>query len=223
MPNPKKKPTTSPWRLWKKKQYIWLAVFVVLFGLVCYFSGRTYLRHQHTEAVYQQDKIRFAGAEKDMAAAYSAVVTSVGQPYETKITKGCGYGALKFARGPLSCGISYDYSYGTNSRADSKILGQKILAVINATPGFSNSHISYGNGDYAQEGGQYTEDFQDSNGLDCELVFNPYDGDSYNSAVRLSRFGEQSKLITTSFAPMTRLVCNRYTPKALYPIDKRTE
>lgn len=211
----KKQPPTRP-----RKKIILIISAVAVLVLICFFGIRAFVHHQQTEATYQRDKVRFATTEKDMDSAYAAIVKTVGKPYETKKTKGCGYGALKYARGPLSCGISYAFSYETNSRADSKQIGQKMLKVVNRNYGFSNGEPNYGISELARESGQYIEYLKNSDGMSCELNFDTYDKEMFNSMYDLDGLVRDAR---SNVVSVVSIGCNDYTPKPFYKLDKSTE
>lgn len=203
----------------KKIVLVVLGVLVLSFG--GYFAVRAYIHHRQTEATYKVDKVRFAATEKDMDAAYAAIVKTAGKPYQTGKTHVCSYGALKFARGPLSCGIAYQMIYGIEDMESGKSLTGTIYAIFNGNYGFTQG--SYRVPDQlSQAQTRFSAALNNPYGYECELNYEIWSKANFNSFVAEADGykhyeGTSPNLAVYSFG------CNHYVPKALYPIDKSTE
>lgn len=206
VPKAKQRITTK-----RKISIVFLGAMILVAGLLVY---RATVHHAQTEKQFKQDKVRFAQTEKDMADAYAAIVQTAGQPYETKLSKGCAYGALKYARGPLGCMITRIVAYDANSMSESKIQGERVLATINGHYGFAKGEPHFGLSDLNQQSGQFTLYLDDVNELGCSLTHDTYSLDEYNS------FGKNlSSLQRNYIAPYVSvysLRCDRNVPKAIY-------
>lgn len=208
-----KKPATN-----KQK---WLNLLkIVLLIVVLYFSGRTVLHYVQTQITYRQDKVRFAQTESDMNDAYNAIVKAVGKPYETKISKGCAYGALKYARGPLGCGIGYSLIYGTESTDTGRALTNGIFSSIDGKFGFSSARNTtpYNMTDIQNA---FTADYSSRNKLACELNYYLWSKKDFNEIVAKADTyktytSNDDKVAVYSFG------CNRDVPRAIYNIESST-
>lgn len=215
----KKKQKPAPSRISRKKT-IWIVVAALLITLICFFGIRALIHHQQTEAAYKVDKVRFAATEKDLNTAYDAIVAKLGKPYETRINKGCSYGALKYARGPLSCGYGYTFSYGVSSRTEGKVIGDKIIGLLNGNYNFSKGVVDYGSSELAIESGQYVVYLHNTYGLSCEIKHDVYAKKDFNGYYNLDGLKQDAN---TSFISVSNVSCNGYTPKPLYMLDKSIE
>ncbi|MFA5004434.1 MAG: hypothetical protein WC498_04130 [Candidatus Saccharimonadales bacterium] len=214
-PNPKPKKHTK-----NNKKRVFLTILVVLVAFVGALSIRAYVHNVQTNKQFAADKIRFANTEKDMADAYNAIVKAVGQPYDANVTKICAYGALKYARGPLGCMITYGFAYSVNDRPASKVNGTVVNDVLANDFGLGNGTISYGISEFDQQSGQYFEDFDNAHGLGCTLNHETYTANEYNS------YGKQSsglKSMATTSMSTFMFECEKNTPRAVYYINKSTE
>ncbi|MEO6760778.1 MAG: hypothetical protein ABI220_00160 [Candidatus Saccharimonadales bacterium] len=213
-----KKPSGNTNKLYtSKKKYIIYGVIVVVAFLAAAFFIRTYQHDRLVDKQFAADKIRFAQTENDMADAYAAIVKSAGQPYETSVTRGCAYGALKFARGPLGCMINYGFAYSVNNSSEGKINGQLVHGIIDGHFGFSKGSTMYGIAELAQQAGEYGDFLDSIHGLGCTLDHNTYAPDDYNSFGRVSSGLHKD---TTTYMSTFYFLCEKNTPRAIYEIQK---
>ncbi|MEO6760777.1 MAG: hypothetical protein ABI220_00155 [Candidatus Saccharimonadales bacterium] len=215
-----KKPSGNTNRLHtSKKKYIIYGLIIIVALLAAAFFIRTYRHDKLVDKQFAADKIRFAQTENDMADAYAAIVSSAGQPYETSVTRGCAYGALKFARGPLGCTVTYAFSYSVDSLSESADNGRLAFEIIDGKFGFSKGSLHNGISEIAQQGGVYFSFLDSIHKLGCSFDHDTYEPSDYNS------FGKPSSLHKDATIYMSTYIfeCERDTPRAVYFIYKAAE
>lgn len=199
------------------RTYKSLGIVIAIFAVPFFVFGAIHI--VQINAQFSKDKKNFAQVEKNMAAALSSISQAAGQPYEIKTEKGCGYGALKFARGPLGCTIAYTFAFSVSNPEESRQNGELVYRAIAGKFGFSEGFISYGLSSLSEESGQF-EFHTSSNGLGCDLRHDPYTAADYNI------FGRQTIRLqrnTATYMSSYSFECTRTVPRALYTIEKSTE
>jgi hypothetical protein len=202
---PKQKITTK-----RKISLIFLGIGVLVAGLLVF---RATVHHEQTEKQFKQDKVRFAQTEKDMADAYAAIVQTAGQPYETKITKGCGYGALKYARGTLNCGIGYSVTYGILDVSGGKEMTLRILDAVSNVKGYVlQNTIPYEKVNLVDV---LEADLISPNAMSCTFNYDIYNKDTYNNNI----ISIKNKKTSSAMVAVYGFICNGGAAKPLYPLS----
>lgn len=219
-PKPKSKSTKKSAKRTTNRQK-WLNLLkVVIAVVVLFFAGRTAYNFVRTQITYRQDKERFAETEKDMQSAYNAIVAKVGKPYETKVSKGCSYGALKFQRGPLSCGIGYNLVFGAENPNLARSTVLDVFDTTNGMFGFREAEYTIPS-DRDKITNSFTAYFDNRNNMSCSIDYNLWSKEKFNNVIGPA---EASRSINTSpYVILYSFGCNRDTPKAVYAIDNTPE
>lgn len=193
----------------------------VVLGLVAYFAILAVMHQRQAKRQFALDKVRYAQTEKDMAAAYAAVVKAVGQPYEMNSGKGCSYGNLKYARGPLGCGIAYEFTYQVADAENGIKLAHSIQATIKSfkITQYPTSQDSAPTVDLATGNNSLSYSYDSLPGMGCELSYLLNSSNEYNRYIQLSTL-PLKRDITENYAAYFTFSCTGGAVKALYPISK---
>lgn len=216
MANKKPKAASPPRLLTKKRMVLVVAGLLVL--AVALVSYKTYEHQRAVDKQFTKDKANFAQAEKDMAAAYDEIVQKLGQPYETKISHGCGYGSVEFGRGSLACVLTYNFAFAINNSAESKKYGAVVKDATNNKNGFGQGITDYGISDIDKANGTYVSDLFDGSLSNCTLNYGSYTTEEYNTfqkdGMGLSKLAMAPRMATVS------IECEKDVTKPLYKVEK---
>jgi hypothetical protein len=205
-------------KTWPRKKIIKRVLLVLLVALVGFLVVRTVVHYFQTEARYRQDKVRFAETEKDLDRAYNAIVATVGKPYQTKKTHVCSYGALKFSRGPLSCAVAYQLIYGTENTETGKQLTAAIYSTVRSEFNFKVEDAYQSPHLFENVKSSFTAEFDHGYKFDCGLDYSLRDRQWFNETTSEAYDYKEYTGAMPNVAEYS-LGCNKYTPKALYPIE----
>lgn len=215
MANAKSKPKARK-KLITKERFL-IGVGIILLVVAGGVGYKVYQHRQQQNKQFKVDQANFKEAEASMATAYAAVVQQIGQPYETKIDKSCGYAHLKLTRGRLSCGIVYRFNYQISDRALNIPTAVEIYDVIVGTNGYSQNKFDnpLRELDDAQEPDAFMTNIDGPNNFSCSVNYQTADINLYNSQKQTLHF---SKNLATSLMAEYSFGCGSGAAKPVYEL-----
>lgn len=194
-------------------------IFLILLGLVVLLLAgfELYAKQQRAQEAFEQDKVRFTQINKQLATTYAAISNKIGKPDTVSIERGCAYGALKYARGDLNCGIGYKFAYGVHSEAAADQQAKILYLVVKRDPAYKIGYSEVNNPDDVNGG--FFARFIDNNEAACDLKYFNSTGDEFNG---VDGPGYNLRPVDAPYVAEYWFGCTSGVTKAVYQIEKNS-
>lgn len=157
------------------KKHSTLRVFLICLLAIALVGGGWLFYHyeQNNEAI-AKERAQYAQAEKDMDTLASQIVTSLGQPDDSRTIKSCGYtsNSNEFERGDLYCSNTVELTYPVSNRESANQLTTNISNRIKSSSTFVYGDFSTALANISITPAELrSESFREMNGLKCSASY----------------------------------------------------